>query len=153
MSETRTIHTTTEGSYRMPRFEHARVADVMRIGTLTCPANASLREVARTMASHHIHSVVVQRLDEAGGPRSWQLLSDLDLVRAPQNGDPDDLTAGEVARSEPLTVTGEDSLERATQLMTEHATAHLIVVDPHNGLPIGMVSSLDVAGTLAWGLA
>jgi hypothetical protein len=35
--------------------------------------------------------------------------------------------------------------------MDEHGTAHLIVVD--EGRPIGVVSSLDVAGVLAWGRA
>jgi CBS domain-containing protein len=35
------------------------------------------------------------------------------------------------------------------RLMDEHDIAHLIVAD--RGRPIGVVSSLDVAGVLAWG--
>ncbi len=150
MGDSETINT-AEGSYRIPRFEHALVSDVMRVGILTCPAGASLREIARTMASHHIHSVIIG--GAGGDARSWSLLSDLDLVAAAQRGDADELTAGDVTADEPLTVTADDALERAAQLMTTHAAAHVVVVDPAGGQPIGMLSSLDVAGTLAWGLA
>jgi CBS domain-containing protein len=42
-----------------------------------------------------------------------------------------------------------ETLERAAQLMTEHNTAHLIVVDPKQQRPLGVLSTLDIAGTLA----
>jgi len=29
--------------------------------------------------------------------------------------------------------------------MTEHSTTHLLVVSPQTGLPVGMISSLDIA--------
>jgi CBS domain-containing protein len=44
----------------------------------------------------------------------------------------------------------EDALERAAQLMAEHDVTHLVVVQPHSGQPVGIVSALDVAGALAW---
>jgi CBS domain-containing protein len=134
------------GSYRLPRFAHAQVADVMRTGTLTCPANAPLRAVARTMATHHIHSLVVTR---EGG--DWALLSDLDLVRAMRSEHAEDLNAGDVAKGDAFTVTREDALEHAAKLMSQHDLCHLVVVDPDDGRPIGMLSSLDLAGALAWG--
>jgi CBS domain-containing protein len=56
---------TTDGSYLTPRIEHACVADAMRHGILSCPADASLREAARTMALHHVHTIVVS--DPADG--------------------------------------------------------------------------------------
>jgi CBS domain-containing protein len=149
MSDSDTINTAAEGSYRMPRFQHARVSDVMRTGILSCPPSASVREVARTMASHHIHSVVVREAGEAG---TWSLLSDLDLVAAARRGDVEDLSAADAAAGEPVTVGADDALERAAQLMIERNAAHAVVVDP-TGQPLGMLSSLDIAGTLAWGLA
>jgi CBS domain-containing protein len=45
-------------------------------------------------------------------------------------------------------VSPRESLLRAAQLMTEHATAHLIVVDPESGRPVGVLSTLDVARSL-----
>jgi CBS domain-containing protein len=33
--------------------------------------------------------------------------------------------------------------------MAEHECTHLVVVSPKEDLPVGVVSSLDVAGTLA----
>jgi CBS domain-containing protein len=42
-------------------------------------------------------------------------------------------------------------LEEAAKLMDEHVTAHLLVTS--EGQPVGVVSSLDIAGALAWGRA
>ena len=50
-----------------------------------------------------------------------------------------------------MTVRAEERLARAAQLMTEHEVAHLVVVHPDDGHPIGILSTLDVAGVLAWG--
>ncbi len=149
MSHSEMQATEVEGSYRAPRFEHARVSDVMRAGALTCRSEAPLREVARTMAGHHIHCVVV---GEPAAPGSWRALSDLDLVAAIRGGGFAEQTAGDVARGELLTVTRDDGLEHAARLMTEHGTSHLVVVDD-DAQPIGMLSTLDVAGCVAWGLA
>ena len=69
-----------EGSYVTPSIEHAAVRDAMRPEVLTCPPDAALREVARTMASEHVHSVVVSGgLD---GERKWGIVTDMDLMRA-----------------------------------------------------------------------
>jgi CBS domain-containing protein len=42
-----------------------------------------------------------------------------------------------------------DSLEHTAQLMAEHQTAHVLVVSPDTGLPVGIVSTLDVARAAA----
>ena len=44
-----------------------------------------------------------------------------------------------------MTVSPQESLEQAVQLMDEHETAHLVVVSPDTGRPVGMLSTLDVA--------
>ena len=62
-----------EGSYLTPSFEHARVADAMRTGVITCPPDTSMESVARIMATNHVHAVVTTGL--AGGA-PWGIVSD-----------------------------------------------------------------------------
>ena len=137
----------------MPAFERATVADVMRPGVMSCAPDAPLVTVAQTMATHHVHSVVVAGLatDDAGGDHLiWGLVSDMDIVRAARAGI-DGHTAADAARTEVVTVEPSTPLAEAAGLMDEHDTAHLIVTS--GGQPAGIVSSLDIAGALAWGRA
>jgi CBS domain-containing protein len=141
------------GSYLMPAFERATVADVMRPGVMSCAPDAPLETLAQTMAMHHVHSVVVAGVakDATGGDHLvWGLVSDMDLVRAAESGI-EGHTAADAARTEVVTVDPSTPLAEAARLMDEHGTAHLIVTS--GGQPAGIVSSLDVAGALAWGRA
>jgi CBS domain-containing protein len=104
------------------------------------------------MATNHIHSVVVTVGSEASVPQPWGIVSDLDLAKAAA-GSALDRTAAEMAVTEVITVEPDESLERAAQLMAEHETAHLIVVDAVLGRPVGVISTLDIAGVVAWGRA
>jgi CBS domain-containing protein len=135
------------GSYLTPRFEDARVYDAMRKGIFTCPPDTSLREVARMMASYHIHSVVITDLE---GDQPWGLLSAIDLAGAAGPGFVD-RTAGDAAATEVVSVLSDDTLSHAAQLMAEHDTSHLLVLHSQTGNPVGVISTLDVAGVLAWG--
>jgi CBS domain-containing protein len=137
-----------EGSYRTPSFEHAKVADAMHPGVVACDRDASLRIVAQIMAQRHIHAVVVADL-RTEGPR-WGVVTDIDILGVADDG-VEGITAGQVAGTELPTITPEESLSRAAQLMNEHAVSHLVVVD--DGRAVGVLSSLDVAGILAWGRA
>jgi CBS domain-containing protein len=141
------------GSYLMPAFERATVADVMRPGVMSCAPDAPLLTVAQTMATHHVHSVVVAGLtrDDMGGDHLvWGLISDMDVVRAAESGI-EGHSAADAARTEVVTVESATPLSEAARLMDDHATAHLIVVS--GGQPTGVISSLDLAGALAWGRA
>jgi CBS domain-containing protein len=142
-----------QGSYLMPGFTNATVADVMRPGVMSCGPEVSAVEVARIMATHHIHAVVVDgiALDAVRGERLvWGVVSDLDLARAAHAGI-EGLTATDLAATEPVTIDPSTPLAEAAQLMDEHGTAHLIVTE--NGRPVGMISTLDIAGAIAWGRA
>ena len=139
-----------EGSHVTPALEHATVRDAMRPDVLTCPPDAPLREVARTMASEHVHSVVVA--GTGAGDRKWGIVSDMDLMRAARE-DLDERTASWAAASEFLTVDPDETLERALQIMIEHDATHLVVVDAAGDRAVGVLSTLDVAGLLAWGRA
>jgi CBS domain-containing protein len=121
------------------------VSDAMRHGVLTCQPETPLRTIARMMAEHRIHSVVVTNLDGVS-ETAWGIVTDVDLLRSTQ-ADPEERRAGELAGSELLTVGPSESLERAAQLMAEHEATHVLVVD--DGKPLGVLSSLDVAAVLA----
>jgi len=139
------------GSYLMPSFETATVADVMHPGVMSCPPTAPLVAVAQTMATHHVHSVVVGGIatDAVHGDHLvWGLISDMDLVRAAEIG-LEGRTADDVAKTEAITVDPSTPLPTAARLMDVHGTSHLIVAS--GGAPVGVLSSLDIAGALAWG--
>ena len=134
-------------TFAAPAFEEASVVDAMRIGIINCHPDTSLRDVARIMATYRIHSVVVSEME---GGNAIGVISDVDLAAAAvQDSRPG--TAAELARAEPVSVAADDSLSRAAQLMSEHEVSHLVVVQPHSGHPVGVLSALDLAGVLAWG--
>jgi CBS domain-containing protein len=116
------------GSYLMPSFENASVADAMHPGVMSCPPDAPLVTVAQTMATHHVHAVVVGGIGTDplhGDHLVWGLISDMDLVRAAELG-LDGRTAEKIARTEAITVEPSASLATAARLMDVHGTAHLI---------------------------
>ncbi len=121
------------------------VSDAMSHGTLTCQAETALRTVARMMAEHRIHAIVVTNLDGVS-EEAWGVVADTDLLRA-IDSDLDELTAGDVAATELLTVSPDESLERAARLMAEHEVTHVVVVAGRK--PLGVLSSLDVAQAIA----
>ena len=142
-----------EGSYLAPSLEHALVSDAMRPQVLTCPPDASLRTVARMMAAEHVHAAIVSDAGSRGKEgQTWGIVSDMDLLRA-ANEDIDERTASWAAVSEFLSVAPDERLARAVEMMTEHDVTHLVVVDPASDKAVGVLSTLDVAGVLAWGRA
>jgi CBS domain-containing protein len=119
----------------------------MTHGVLTCRREESLAKVAELMARRHVHCVVVtDEPDEAGA--LWGIVSDLDLAAAASVRDLAEQTAGGTAATAVLMLGPDDSLQRAAQLMTEHGTAHLVVVDGGRR-PIGVISTLDIAAVLS----
>jgi CBS domain-containing protein len=123
--------------------QHQTVGDVMTPNVIHCTPDTPLREVARLMSDHHVHAVYV--FDDA--LEIWGLVSDLDLIAALPVID--ERTAGSMAVSPLLTVSTDERLDRAAQVMSESANAHLAVIDLLTGRPAGVLSTLDVAGALA----
>jgi CBS domain-containing protein len=98
------------------------------------------------MSTYGVHCVVVFGHEEYA---PWGVVSDLDLVRAAGSEDVDFPTAGTTAAT-PLVFVGPDErLERASQLMADHETTHLVVIDPATRRPLGVLSTLDVARAIA----
>ena len=96
------------------------------------------------MAKNRVHAVAIT---EGTRGRPIGIASDLDVVAAAASGE--EPTAGQAACTEPVTVSADDSLSHAAQLMSEHGVHHLVVVDAAGGYPIGVLSTLDIAAAYA----
>jgi CBS domain-containing protein len=139
---------TSIGSYLLPRLDHATVGDAMHRGILSCPADATLTEVARMMSSHHVHSIVVEA---PGDVRPvCGIVSDFDVLRAGMREDEPD-TAGELARQPVLELETTAPLRAAAELMLSKLASHVVAIDPQTRRPVGILSTLDIAGILGWG--
>ena len=127
----------------VPELSTGTVGEAMYPGVITCLPETPLRIIARMMATYRVHSVVVFGHDDDVAP--WGVVSDMDLVGAlGGNG-----TAGSIAATPVVTTTPEETLVRAAQLMREHATSHLLVVARETRVPIGVLSTLDIAKAFA----
>jgi len=143
----------THASQELPApFETATVRDVMSPGVISCPPETPLRVVARMMATFSVHSVFVfEHQDEDDEtPQLWAIVSDLDLVAASRL-DLDSRTAGKSAVTPIVSVRSDRPLFEAAELMAQHGVAHLAVVDPLSRRPIGVISTLDLARSIAAG--
>jgi CBS domain-containing protein len=139
-----------EGSYLTPRLENASVADAMRHGVLSCPADATLRDAARTMSLHHVHTIVVT---DPGDGSLAGILSDSVLLGALLDFPRGDRQLADVADADVSAISSDEPLTVAAELMRERGIDHVLVRDAESGRPSGMLSTLDVAGILAWGEA
>lgn len=141
---------TQQGSYLMPSLEHATVADAMHPGIISCEPDAPLTAVARMMATHHVHSVAVVGVSHEDPECGvWAVISDLDLLEAGIRGS-EEKTARSVSSRPMITVEPSMPLREAAELMLGHRVTHVVVVAPGTQRPVGVLSTLDIAGVLAW---
>jgi CBS domain-containing protein len=150
MSESSVL--SSHGSYLLPHFDHATVADAMHPGIVSCDAEATLTDVARMMSTHHVHCIVVASPAdrESDDAPMWGIISDLDLLTAGMRPDPP-ATATRLAQHPVVTVETTAALRDAAELMLSKGTSHIVAVNPGTKRPVGIVSTLDIAGVLAWG--
>jgi len=125
---------------------HVRVRDCMHPGVLTCSADDRLQDVAAIMANHRVHAVLVTA---SNAERPIGVVSALDVAAAVATGA--DCAAREVAATETLSISADEAVRTAAQLMSEHGVSHLLVIDKAGGYPVGVVSTLDVATVYAAG--
>jgi CBS domain-containing protein len=118
------------------------VGSVMHAGVVTCRPEASLRTVARLLAEHRIHAVVVTGPEETG-PNA--VVTDRDVVFAHSRGQLDRLTARDAASEPTITVRPDHDLRDASERMARHGVTHIVVTARGDATPIGILSSLDIA--------
>ncbi|MGX4693549.1 CBS domain-containing protein [Streptomyces sp. JNUCC 63] len=116
------------------------VRDIMTSRLVTVEPQTSVTAVAQKMRDEDIGIVLVTEGDELRG-----LVSDRDLViRAlAEGGDQEQRTVASACSGDIYTVTPDDDLDRAVQLMREHSVRRVPVVD--HGHAVGIVSLGDLA--------
>lgn len=129
--------------------ERLYVADAMHRGLVTCSPQTPLATVARLMASRRIHCVAVVAAMPEGDVKLCGVVSDRDVLAAAISGDIAEDTAEGCAATEIVTVTPNERLLRAAELMHEHGLTHVVVVLPVTATPIGILSTLDVAAVVS----
>lgn len=120
-----------------------RVRECMHAGIVSCSPDTPLEEVARMMGDYRVHAIAVAELSHGRPWGAWRIVSDMDVMAAVATRQQP--TAGQVAAGAAVTVSADEGLDRAAQLMSEHHVAHLVVVDPEVHYPVGIISTLDVA--------
>ena len=117
-----------------------RIREVMTESVVKLPSSASLFQAARQMRDADVGSVIVE--DEG---RVVGLVTDRDLVvRALADGlDPETTPLSEVASTHLVTVSPEDDMDLAIELMIERSLRRVPVLE--RGKIVGIVSLGDLA--------
>jgi CBS domain-containing protein len=116
-----------------------RVRQVMTANPLALPAGTTLVEAARTMRENEVSDVLVYDYGSLRG-----VITDRDVtIRAIAEGfDPSSTSLAEVCSRPLLTVTPDDTIEMAADLMRQRGVRRLAVVD--DGGAVGIVSLNDL---------
>ena len=121
-----------------------KISEVMTARPRAVELNTSVREVARLMESEDVGSLPV--VEE--GVRLVGVVTDRDIaLRVVAAGrDPESTQVGEIASREVVTLTPDDSLDDALELMARARVRRLPIVVREDEL-VGVVSQADVAQT------
>jgi CBS domain-containing protein len=130
--------------------EATTVREVMHPGVVSRTPDTPIPELAGTMADLRMHCIAiagVARRDDGDEHLFWGLLTDMDVVHAAHRRHLK-LPASDLAAGAPLALPESADLGRAARLLADHDATHLVVVG-RTGMPLGVVSSLDVLGIVA----
>jgi CBS domain-containing protein len=118
------------------------IKEVMTSNVRACEPNASIIEVAKLMAREDVGPIPVVEEGRLVG-----IVTDRDLVvRVLAEGrDPQSTTVGEIASRDVVTVSPDEDLDRALQLLAQHQVRRLPVVEGDR--LVGIVAQADVART------
>ena len=107
----------------------------------------TLVEAARMLRDLNVGSMPICGNDN----RLKGMLTDRDIVVKciAQGGDPNTVTAGELAEGKPVTIGADDDIREALRMMQEHQVRRLPVIDGHD--LVGIIAQADVARELSPG--
>jgi CBS domain-containing protein len=130
--------------------EVLRVADLMHRGVVSCARGSTASEIAQLMISADVHSVAVLSPSPEPGhpPLIWGIVTDLNLLRALAEGQ-SQATAETLAGGQVIRVRPSQTISEAAEVMVGSGAHHLVVIDPDDLQPIGMLSTTDIAPMLA----
>ena len=121
--------------------------EAMSRGIITVAADASVREVAATMAVRRVHAVLVRdQHDDATAASTAR--RDLDVVRAALLGEPDVPIADVPAERLPV-VDPHARLQDVAAVMVHRDATHVLVAEGPSAVPAGMLSTFDLIAVLA----
>lgn len=126
------------------------VADICTKAVVTCAPEDRLLEAARKMRDHAVGAVVVVE-ERDGVVVPVGVVTDRDVVVdvvVPQLDRIGELTVGDLADREVITVNGGFNIDRALEIMSEAGVRRAPVVDGRGAL-VGIVTIDDLIETLA----
>jgi CBS domain-containing protein len=117
-----------------------QIKDLMTENPSSCERGTPVAEAAKVMARENVGSVPVVE-----GGRLVGVVTDRDLVvrLLAEGRDPQSTTVGEIASSEPVTLSPDDDLDQALQLLARHQVRRLPVVEGER--LVGIVAQADIA--------
>jgi CBS domain-containing protein len=117
-----------------------QIRDVMTPNPTTCKPQASVVDAAKVMAQEDVGSIPIAEGDRLGG-----VVTDRDIViRVVAEGrDAQSVTVGEIASRDLVTVSPDDDLDRALELMAENQVRRLPVIEGDK--LCGIVAQRDIA--------
>jgi CBS domain-containing protein len=119
----------------------ATIREIMTPDAVCVGENETLADAARKMRELDVGALPVCGEDN----RLKGMVTDRDIVVRciADNGDPQTVRAGELARGKPVTIGADDPVDEALTMMKEHQIRRLPVVDGHD--LVGIISQADVA--------
>jgi CBS domain-containing protein len=117
-----------------------QIRDLMTENPSSCERGTPVADAAKVMARENVGSVPVVE-----GGKLVGVVTDRDLVvrLLAEGRDPQSTTVGEVASSEPVTLSPDDGLDQALQLLARHQVRRLPVVEGER--LVGIVAQADIA--------
>ena len=122
----------------------------MRPRVLTCDPQTTMVTVAQRMASEHVQVVVLRETVDAKGAvgrRPWGIISDRDVLHCA------DVIEDRCRRCRHGRRAARAPRRSAATSPSacSTSTSHAVVVQPRTDRPVGVLSTLDIAGILGWG--
>jgi signal-transduction protein with cAMP-binding, CBS, and nucleotidyltransferase domain len=119
-----------------------KVRDVMSEQPITLSNSTPIIEAARRMRAANVGAVIIE---ESG--RTVGIVTDRDItIRAVADGrDPARTAVSEIASKDLTTLSPDDDIDRAVQVMREKAIRRVLVVDPRSQAAVGILSLGDLA--------
>ncbi|MDD5416760.1 MAG: CBS domain-containing protein [Candidatus Aenigmarchaeota archaeon] len=117
------------------------IKDVMRTNVITIKPRASVREAAEIMTKNKIGSLIVISPEgrAVGIITGSDIITDLVAI----GGNSEDVTVEEIMSSDIITISPNDTLEEAAEIMAENRIKKLPVID-ENGMLAGIVTASDL---------
>ena len=125
-----------------------RVSDVMHPGVMTCHSSSTLHEVARTMATHGVHTVAIWGDEGEDSIGFHGMISALDLLSAVMRGESLASSALVAARKDVHAVRAGAPLSDGARLMVDEKASHVLVLADDRDRIVGVLSALDVTRAL-----